>query len=120
MLVEGQDGIPEERRRRDVAGYHEQPDEPDDLLVIEPFPVHLRGHQVAREIVRGMSPASLDVREEVGVHFPHGRSDCLEQRRVQLDLRGLLVERQHRVGPGVEEPTILEGNAKQLGDHRHW
>ena len=41
VLVERDDGVAQEGGRGDVAGDQEQPDEPDDLLVVEPFPVDL-------------------------------------------------------------------------------
>jgi hypothetical protein len=51
VLVEREDGVAEESGRGDVAREQEQPDESDDLLVVESFPVHLDAYQLAREIV---------------------------------------------------------------------
>jgi hypothetical protein len=51
VLVEREDGVAEESGRGDVVREQEQPDESDELLVVESFPVPLDAHQLAREIV---------------------------------------------------------------------
>ena len=62
-----------------MAGEQQQPDEPDDLLVVESFPINLCVHQLGHEVVGGTGAAILNVREEVAVHLPHRRSDGVEE-----------------------------------------
>jgi hypothetical protein len=60
--------VAEQRRCRDVAGQQEQPDNADDLLVVEACPVYRRTHEPASQIVGGMRAAVLDIRQQVAIH----------------------------------------------------
>ena len=76
-----------------MAGEQQQPDEADDLLVGQPFAVHLGLHQPAGQVVGRVQPPGPDVVQEVRVHLPHDRRDRahgllagLQQRLVRVDL----------------------------------
>jgi hypothetical protein len=119
MFIEGEDGVAEQRRRRDVAGQQEQPDKADDLLVVEACPVYLRTHEPAGQIVGGMRAAVLDIRQQVAIHLPDGRHEGLQGRGVHPDSRGLTVPGKQGVGPLPEDHPIRDRDAEELGDHDH-